>query len=88
MELGKIIFSNHINQRFEELVFILHFNDYFSYQSNAIDYVDKIYDFINNDIYTFPHKISPKELLHLGSKYIFYRPNQRSTWYVFFRTIK
>lgn len=68
MELGKIIFSNHINQRFEELVFILHFNDYFSYQSNAIDYVDKIYDFINIDIYTFPYQNIPKRITSLRFK--------------------
>ena len=68
MELEKVIFSNLTNQRFEELVFILYYNDYFSYQSNAIEYVDKIYDFINKDIYNFPHKKSPKKLLYLGEK--------------------
>ena len=84
MELGKVIFSDLLNSRFEELVFILFQKKYFSYQSNAIDYVDKIYDFVSKDIHTFPHKKTPQRLLYLGKNYIFYKSNRRTTWYVFF----
>ena len=84
MELGKVIFSDLLNSRFEELVFILFQKKYFSSQSNAINYVDKIYDFASKDIHTFPHKKTPRELKYLGSYYIFYNSNKRTTWYVFF----
>lgn len=84
MELGKVIFSDLLNSRFEELIFILFHKKYFSYQSNAIDYVNKIYDFISIDIHTFPQRKTPQDLKYLGSQYIFYKSNKRTTWYVFF----
>ena len=58
--------------------------DYFSYKENATYYIFKIYDFIENDIHTFPHKQTPKKLSYLGSNYIFYKSNARTTWYIFF----
>lgn len=61
MELGKVIFSDKTNQRFEELVLVLFHKNYFSYQRNAIEYVDKIYEFINKNIHNFrinAHKIT------------------------------
>ena len=84
MELGKVIFSDLLNGRFEELIFILFHKKYFSYLSNAIDYVNKIYDFISIDIHTFPQRKTPQDLKYLGSQYIFYKSNKRTTWYVFF----
>ncbi len=68
----------------EELVLILFDDKYFSFHSNAIQYVDKIFDFVNVNIYTFPHKTTPKKLLPLGSHYIFYKANARTTGYIFF----
>lgn len=88
MGLEKVIFSNHINQQFEELVFILHENDYFYYINNAIEYVDKIYDFVYNNIHAFPQKSTPNQLKYLGSNYIFYKSNSRTTWYIFFEKDK
>jgi hypothetical protein len=51
---------------------------------SSYDYVDKIIDFIESDIATFPSKKTPAALKNFGSKYIFYKANQRTTWYVFF----
>jgi len=51
---------------------------------SSYDYVDKIIDFIENDIATFPSKKTPTALKNFGSKYIFYKSNQRTTWYIFF----
>jgi hypothetical protein len=45
---------------------------------------DKIYEFIEESIQTFPSKKTPKELKNFGQNYIFYKSNQRTTWYVFF----
>lgn len=57
---------------------------YFSYEEIARGYVDKIINFITNDIHTFPHKKAPLKLQHLGSRYIFYNSTSRTTWYLFF----
>ena len=61
--------------------------NYFSYKENASIYIYKIYDFFENDIHTFPHKSTPEKLSYLGSNYIFYRSNARTTWYIFFQKI-
>ena len=45
MGLEKVIVSTAVLDYFEDLVFILHEKDYFSYKENAIDYVDKIFFF-------------------------------------------
>lgn len=88
MGLEKIIFSDFINHQLEQLVVVLHKQDYFGYIENAMEYVDKIYDFVYNDIQFFPHKKTPTQLKHFGSNYIFYKSNPRTTWYIFFEKDK
>ena len=68
----------------DRLIEQLYHFDYFSYKENAEFYTEKIYDFIHRDIEAFPHKPTPKSLVHLGSHYIFYKSNARTTWYIFF----
>jgi len=84
MEMGKIIFADFFLDEMEVLVFILFYDKYFSYRSNAERYVDLIFDFVKDKITTFTHKTTPKNLVHLGSHYIFYKSNARTTWYIFF----
>ena len=82
--MEKVIFKDKVLDYFEELVFILFKEEYFSYSENAVLYVDKIVDFIFLEINSFPHKITPQKLQYLGSNYIFYKANTRTTWYIFF----
>ena len=82
--MEKIVFRKEVLEYFDELFFILFEQEYFSFEDNAHKYIDKIVQFIYDDIVTFPHKYSPKELKHLGSKYIFYKANSRTLWYIFF----
>lgn len=79
-----IIFQKGVLNYLDDLVFILFKEEYFGFMQSSYDYVDKIIDFINNDISTFPSKKTPAALKNFGSKYIFYKSNQRTTWYVFF----
>ena len=67
-----------------ELVELLFYKEYFGFEDAAQFYVQNIYDFIENDLINFPHKSTPKKLKHFGSNYVFYRPNNRTTWYIFF----
>jgi hypothetical protein len=82
--LGKIIFKDKVLDYFDELIYILFKEEYFSYSENAQLYVDRIVDFIILEINSFPHKITPLKLQYLGSNYIFYKANSRTTWYIFF----
>ncbi len=82
--MEKVIFKEEILLYFDELISILFDREYFSYEKNAILYVDKIVDFIILEINSFPHKSTPQKLRHLGSNYIFYKANNRTTWYIFF----
>jgi hypothetical protein len=82
--LEKVIFKEEILLYFDELISILFDREYFSYEKNAILYVDKIVDFITLEINSFPHKSTPQKLRYLGTNYIFYKANNRTTWYIFF----
>ncbi len=61
--------------------------EYFAFYEYAADYVDNLTFFIENDLINFPHKTTPKKLKKLGSNYVFYKPNNRTTWYIFFEKI-
>ena len=82
--MEKIIFKEEILIYFDELIYILFLEEYFGYVKNAQQYVDKIVNFIINDISSFPSKKAPSKLQYLGSNYIFYKSNTRTTWYIFF----
>lgn len=80
----KIIFTPNVIDYLDELVRILYKKEYFGYLETAEEYVSKIYDAIPDIIKLNIHKPTPKSLHYLGSNYIFYKANQRTTWYVFF----
>jgi hypothetical protein len=82
--LEKIIFKKKVLDYFDELVYTLFEDEYFSYSENAQLYVDKIVDFIILKTNNFPHKSTPQKLQYLGSNYIFYKANARTTWFIFF----
>jgi hypothetical protein len=67
-----------------ELIELLFNKEYFGFEDSAQFYVQKIYDFIENDLINFPHKSTPIKLKKFGSNYVFFRPNNRTTWYIFF----
>ena len=84
MEKVNINYRTEVETYLNELIFILFKENYFSYLENSILYKDKIIDFVENNITTFPSRKTPTELKIFGSNYIFYKSNQRTTWYIFF----
>ena len=82
--MEKVIFKDRVLDYFDELVYTLFKEEYFSYCENAQLYVDQIVDFIILEINNFPYKITPQKLQYSGSNYIFYKSNNRTTWYIFF----
>ena len=83
--MEKVIFKDELLLYFDELIFTLFVQEYFSYEENAKRYVDKIVDFIILEINSFPHKPTPQKLRYLGSYYIFHKANNRTTWYIFLK---
>lgn len=66
------------------MIFVLFLQDYFSYFENSVNYKNKIIDYIEKNIGLFPSKNTPPQIQHLGSKYIFYKSNAHTTWFIFF----
>lgn len=62
----------------------MYIKEYFGFLEDAIKYKDSLIDFIEKHISTFPYRFTPFALRNLGSKYIFYKANHNTTWYVFF----
>lgn len=79
-----IVFQNNVLQFFDDLVYDLFENEYFGFLESSEIFVNKIVNFIYHNISTFPSKKTPPKLESLGSNYIFYKSNSRTTWYVFF----
>ena len=82
--MEKVIFEDAVLEYFDNLFFALFERGYFGFAESAQKYVNKIVDFIITNISTFPHKQAPRSLRCLGSNYIFYKANPRTTWYIFF----
>lgn len=82
--MEKIIISNEVSNQLEELILILHKEEYFGFMDSATDYVDSIIDFIFSSIETYPKKNSPKELNQIGKFYLVFKMNSATSWYIFF----
>jgi len=79
-----IILQQNISDFLENLVQILFDEEYFGFREQAQTYVRQIYDFIEFELVNFPFRKTPEKLLRYGSNYVFYKANNRTTWYVFF----
>lgn len=88
MDEIKIYYKPEVEEFINELVYVLYLNDYFGFLESAILYKNKIIDFIEANISDFHFRHTPFVLRSLGSKYIFYKSNERTTWYIFLRKIK
>jgi hypothetical protein len=86
--LEKVIYDQGVLDYFDELIYNLFKNDYFSYYENAENYLAKLISFVGLNIKNFPHKSTPEMLGHLGSNYIFYKSIVRTTWFVFFEKLE
>ena len=82
--VGKIIYSSQFVRQLDELSKILYQEEYFGFIEDVDFYIDKIYDFIEEKI-SFPiTKISPQNFQRHGKKYLRYKANHQTSWYIFF----
>ncbi|MCC9018521.1 hypothetical protein [Flavobacterium lipolyticum] len=84
--VGKIevVFTLSVIVYLDDLVMTLYKNEYFGFIASAEQYVSNIYRAVPERIKNCSHKKAPKSLQYLGSNYVFYKPNVRTTWYIFF----
>jgi len=83
-----IIYSPEVKRYLKQLVHTLFKNDYFGFRKDAKNYVGRITEFIEQKIETYPTKNTPPELIQHGEKYIRYKANEHTTWYIFFSQTK
>lgn len=79
----KVFISPAVVDYLDTLVYQLYNKEYFGFLSSAEEYVISIYEAINSNIH-LNNKSTTATLLYLGSNYIFFKPNKRTTWYIFF----
>lgn len=84
MEKINVQYLPEIETLINDLSEVLFKREYFSFYEFAANYVDQLTFFIENEKVNFPHKRTPKALKKFGSNYAFYKPNNRTTWYIFF----
>ena len=80
----KVVFTPHVIDFLDDLVRVLYKEEYFGFIDTVEEYVSKIYDAVPENIKVSTHKLTPQKLQYLGSNYIFYKSNKRTTWYIFF----
>ncbi|MBA5629378.1 hypothetical protein [Moheibacter lacus] len=78
--MEKVIIEKSVMDYFDDLIFKLFEEEYFSFVDFSLDYVGRILDFILNDLPDTPRKKSPQNLIQHGSFYTFYKANTATTW--------
>ena len=79
-----IVYKDEFEYQINELIDILIERKYFAFKDSAVNYTNKIYDFIENKIIFLISKKSPKKFEKYGKKYLRYKANNQTFWYIFF----
>lgn len=84
--MKRVVLSHEFVDELEELFDILVERGFFSYDEYALQYIDDIEQFINSSIHAYPKRKAPVLFAKYGKdlKYIAYRKNAHTTWYVLF----
>jgi len=78
-----IVYTLEAEKYLKELIDVLFENEYFSFRDDSVEYVLKIRDYVRQNI-TYPAKKTPIKFREHGEKYMFYKANNNTTWYIFF----
>ncbi|WP_373708637.1 hypothetical protein [Kaistella sp.] len=78
------MFSPLFVSELDNLAKTLYQDKYFSFVEDVDGYIDKIYDFIETKIDYLISKSSPQKFQRYGKKYIRYKANSQTYWYIFF----
>lgn len=78
------MFSPLFVSELDNLAKALYQDKYFSFVEDVDAYIGKIYDFIESKIDYLISKNSPQKFQRYGKKYIRYKANSQTYWYIFF----
>lgn len=83
--MEKIIqYSEDVEFFLNDLIDILFEKEYLGFPTDAQNYVVKIVEFISQNISTYPSKNTPQYLTQFGEKFMLYKANAQTSWYIFF----
>ncbi|MCU7616808.1 hypothetical protein NZ698_06325 [Chryseobacterium sp. PBS4-4] len=79
-----IVYKQEFENKINDLVDILYSRKYFGFEDYAVEYIEKIYDFIGNKISKPISRNTPQPFQKFGKKFLRYKANSHTFWYVFF----
>lgn len=82
--VGQIVFSASSVAQLDELAQTLYDKKYFSFLIDIDVYINEIYEIINLKITGPTIRKSPAKFQKQGEKYLKYKMNSHTTWYIFF----
>ncbi|MNE69143.1 hypothetical protein D3C87_727040 [compost metagenome] len=80
----EVIFTPKVLEFLDDLILLLYKKEYFGFLRSAENYVLTMYDAIPDRLKKARHCQTPSSIKYLGANYIFYKVNNRTTWYIFF----
>lgn len=86
----EVVFSKNVEIYLNELMLLLFEKGYFSFPDSAKQYVDTLILYIEKNVGTIQGKVAPDYFNRFGKnmKYITYRSNKNTMWYVFYQECK
>lgn len=82
--MEKIVYSKEVLEYLDQLVYTLFEKENFGFMDSSIEYVLKILDEIENNIFSNQYKQSPQKLINKGKYYTSYSSTKHTTWYIIF----
>ena len=83
----EIVYAKEVELYLDELLIILFEKGYFGFPDSAKSYVDRIFDYVAQNIGILPGKDAPPYFTRFAKdmQYIAYHANKTTTWYVFYQ---
>lgn len=79
-----VVYQSRFENQIHSLIDILYFEGFFGFEDYAVDYAEKIYDFIESRLAAPTARKCPVKFLRYGEKYLKYKANSHTAWYIFF----
>ncbi len=79
-----IVYKEEFENQINDLIDILILKKHFSFEEDAVNYTQNIYGFILDNISSPISRNSPVKFRKFGKKFIKYKANQHTFWYIFF----
>jgi len=83
----KVYYLPEIEIYLSELIELLYKEEYFSFEEQAVEYVERLKQYIENTIKTAYKRKSPEFFSRYGKdmQYVVYKANTHTSWYIFFQ---